>query len=61
VIENYFFSESQPPTNTRHYVTTFLLCMVAMAVSIAVDKLGLILEVWVDSVQSQVILTVPGL
>eukprot|EP00045_Choanoeca_perplexa_P005195 m.44023 g.44023 ORF g.44023 m.44023 type:complete len:455 (+) comp12987_c0_seq1:130-1494(+) len=44
VIENYFFSESQPPTDRRHYGVTFILCMVAMAVSISVDKLGLILE-----------------
>eukprot|EP00045_Choanoeca_perplexa_P000931 m.16968 g.16968 ORF g.16968 m.16968 type:complete len:72 (-) comp10628_c0_seq6:298-513(-) len=45
VIENYFFSESQPPSNIRHYGVTFVLCMLAMTVSISVDDLGLILEV----------------
>eukprot|EP00730_Choanoeca_flexa_P019843 TRINITY_DN9705_c0_g1_i6.p1 TRINITY_DN9705_c0_g1~~TRINITY_DN9705_c0_g1_i6.p1 ORF type:complete len:450 (+),score=105.19 TRINITY_DN9705_c0_g1_i6:152-1501(+) len=44
VIENYFFSEQQPPTNLRHYGVSFALCMLAMIVSVAVDKLGIILE-----------------
>ena len=44
VIENYFFAESQPPTDTRHYAVTFAICLTVFAISMGVEDLGIILE-----------------
>eukprot|EP01147_Barroeca_monosierra_P001128 gene1128-4348_t len=44
VIENYFFSGSQPPTDFRHYSITMAICLVVYLISLAVTDLGIILE-----------------
>ncbi|EDQ88030.1 uncharacterized protein MONBRDRAFT_37692 [Monosiga brevicollis MX1] len=44
VIENYFFSEQQPPSDLRHYTVSAGICLFCMSVSMIFEDLGVVLE-----------------